>query len=134
MNILPLLFGLLIGQSEGADRQTALRAGLLGALLPMPAGLLVAAIAARPTPQKAAEGGQPALKTVTDARRAVGTEFDAFVKAIEKDRVGAYEGLTEQIKALSLSGGKLESAAAFSSRKRCARSSAWSTTFCRDNI
>lgn len=40
------------------------------------------------------------------------TEFDAFVKAIEKDRVGAYEGLTEQIKALSLSGGKLESAAA----------------------
>jgi len=29
MNILPLLFGLLIGQSEGADRQTALRAGLL---------------------------------------------------------------------------------------------------------
>ena len=39
------------------------------------------------------------------------TEFDALVKAIEKDRVGAYEGLKEQINSLVERGGKLESAA-----------------------
>ena len=39
------------------------------------------------------------------------TEFDVLVKEIERQRVGAYEGLTEQIKALSLHGGKLEDAA-----------------------
>ena len=38
-------------------------------------------------------------------------EFDALVKAVEKQRVGAYEGLTEQIKQLSAHGGKLETAA-----------------------
>ena len=40
------------------------------------------------------------------------TEFDSLVKSIEKQRVGAYEGLTEQIKQLSVHGGKLENAAA----------------------
>lgn len=38
-------------------------------------------------------------------------EFDSLVKAVEKQRIGAYEGLTEQIKALSVHGGKLEDAA-----------------------
>lgn len=39
------------------------------------------------------------------------TEFDALVKAVEKERVGAYEGLKEQIASLVERGGKLESAA-----------------------
>lgn len=37
------------------------------------------------------------------------TEFDAFVKSMEKDRIGAYEGLREQIAGLMERGGKLES-------------------------
>ena len=39
------------------------------------------------------------------------SEFDTFVKDIERQRVGAYEGLTEQIKQLSLHGDKLASTA-----------------------
>ncbi|GAC1355349.1 MAG: DNA recombination protein RmuC [Vulcanimicrobiaceae bacterium] len=39
------------------------------------------------------------------------TEFDTLVKDIEKQRIGAYEGLTEQIKALTVHGGKLQDAA-----------------------
>ncbi|MBV8727316.1 MAG: DNA recombination protein RmuC [Candidatus Eremiobacteraeota bacterium] len=35
------------------------------------------------------------------------TEFDSFVKEIERQRVGAYEGLSEQIKQLSAHGDKL---------------------------
>jgi DNA recombination protein RmuC len=37
------------------------------------------------------------------------TEFDTYVKEIERQRVGAYEGLTEQIKQLSVHGDKLAS-------------------------
>ena len=40
------------------------------------------------------------------------TEFDSLVKAIEKDRVGAYEGLREQIAGLIERSGKVEAAAA----------------------
>ena len=39
------------------------------------------------------------------------TEFDALVKAIEKDRIGAYEGLREQITGLIERSGKMETAA-----------------------
>lgn len=39
------------------------------------------------------------------------TEFDALVKAIEKDRIGAYEGLREQINGLIERSGKMETAA-----------------------
>lgn len=39
------------------------------------------------------------------------SEFDALVKAIEKDRVGAYEGLREQIAGLIERSGKMETAA-----------------------
>lgn len=39
------------------------------------------------------------------------TEFDALVKAIEKDRIGAYEGLREQIGGLIERSGKMETAA-----------------------
>ncbi len=39
------------------------------------------------------------------------TEFDALVKAIEKDRIGAYEGLREQIAGLIERSGKMETAA-----------------------
>ena len=39
------------------------------------------------------------------------TEFDALVKAIEKERVGAYEGLREQIGGLIERSGKMETAA-----------------------
>ncbi len=39
------------------------------------------------------------------------TEFDALVKAIEKERVGAYEGLKEQISGLIERSGKMETAA-----------------------
>ena len=39
------------------------------------------------------------------------TEFDALVKAIEKDRIGAYEGLREQISGLIERSGKMETAA-----------------------
>ena len=39
------------------------------------------------------------------------SEFDALVKAIEKDRVGAYEGLREQISGLIERSGKMETAA-----------------------
>ena len=39
------------------------------------------------------------------------TEFDAMVKAIEKDRIGAYEGLREQISGLIERSGKMETAA-----------------------
>ncbi|HKU68355.1 MAG TPA: DNA recombination protein RmuC [Candidatus Baltobacteraceae bacterium] len=39
------------------------------------------------------------------------TEFDALVKSIEKDRVGAYEGLREQISGLIERSGKMETAA-----------------------
>ena len=39
------------------------------------------------------------------------SEFDNLVKDVEKQRIGAYQGLTEQIKALSVHGGKLENAA-----------------------
>jgi DNA recombination protein RmuC len=38
-------------------------------------------------------------------------EFDALVKAIEKDRIGAYEGLREQITGLIERSGKMETAA-----------------------
>jgi DNA recombination protein RmuC len=38
-------------------------------------------------------------------------EFDAMVKAIEKERVGAYEGLKEQISGLIERSGKMETAA-----------------------
>jgi DNA recombination protein RmuC len=38
-------------------------------------------------------------------------EFDALVKAIEKDRIGAYEGLREQISGLIERSGKMETAA-----------------------
>src|SRR5579884_310630 len=38
-------------------------------------------------------------------------EFDALVKAIEKERVGAYEGLKEQISGLIERSGKMETAA-----------------------
>lgn len=38
-------------------------------------------------------------------------EFDAMVKAIEKDRIGAYEGLREQITGLIERSGKMEAAA-----------------------
>ncbi len=40
------------------------------------------------------------------------SEFDALVKAIEKDRIGAYEGLREQIGGLIERSGKMETAAA----------------------
>lgn len=39
------------------------------------------------------------------------SEFDALVKAMEKDRVGAYEGLREQIAGLIERSGKMETAA-----------------------
>ncbi|HET9097104.1 MAG TPA: DNA recombination protein RmuC [Candidatus Baltobacteraceae bacterium] len=39
------------------------------------------------------------------------TEFDALVKAVEKDRIGAYEGLREQITGLIERSGKMETAA-----------------------
>lgn len=39
------------------------------------------------------------------------TEFDALVKTIEKDRIGAYEGLREQITGLIERSGKMETAA-----------------------
>ncbi|HET6894549.1 MAG TPA: DNA recombination protein RmuC [Candidatus Baltobacteraceae bacterium] len=39
------------------------------------------------------------------------SEFDALVKAIEKDRIGAYEGLREQISGLIERSGKMETAA-----------------------
>ena len=39
------------------------------------------------------------------------TEFDAMVKAIERDRIGAYEGLREQINGLIERSGKMETAA-----------------------
>jgi DNA recombination protein RmuC len=38
-------------------------------------------------------------------------EFDAMVKALEKDRIGAYEGLREQITGLIERSGKMEAAA-----------------------
>jgi DNA recombination protein RmuC len=40
------------------------------------------------------------------------TEFDSLVKAIEKDRIGAYEGLRQQITGLIERSGKMETAAA----------------------
>jgi predicted component of type VI protein secretion system len=79
MNMLPLLFALMIGQRKGADRQKAMRAGLLGSLLPMPAGLIVAAVSARPSPREGEDTGEPPPKTVGDARRAVGRAFDAYI-------------------------------------------------------
>lgn len=39
------------------------------------------------------------------------SEVDTFVKEVEKQRIGAYEGLTEQIKQLSVHGDKLASSA-----------------------
>ena len=39
------------------------------------------------------------------------TEFDSLVKAIEKDRIGAYEGLKEQITGLIERSGRMETAA-----------------------
>jgi DNA recombination protein RmuC len=39
------------------------------------------------------------------------SEFDAMVKAMEKDRIGAYEGLREQISGLIERSGKMETAA-----------------------
>lgn len=39
------------------------------------------------------------------------SEFDALVKAIERDRIGAYEGLREQITGLIERSGKMEAAA-----------------------
>lgn len=39
------------------------------------------------------------------------TEFDALVKAIERDRIGAYEGLREQISGLIERSGRMETAA-----------------------
>src|SRR5579884_899207 len=39
------------------------------------------------------------------------SEFDALVKSIEKDRIGAYEGLREQIAGLIERSGKMETAA-----------------------
>src|SRR5579864_2524397 len=39
------------------------------------------------------------------------TEFDSLVKAIEKDRIGAYEGLKEQITGLIERSGRMEAAA-----------------------
>ncbi len=39
------------------------------------------------------------------------SEFDTMVKAIEKDRIGAYEGLREQITGLIERSGKMEAAA-----------------------
>ena len=39
------------------------------------------------------------------------TEFDALVKEIEKDRIGAYQGLREQISGLIERSGKMETAA-----------------------
>lgn len=38
------------------------------------------------------------------------TEFDNLVKQVEKDRIGAYQGITEQIKSLVERGDKIESA------------------------
>jgi hypothetical protein len=85
MNIFAFIIGRLIAEREGADDQTATRVGLLGALLPMPIGLVVAAAAGRTAAttggSDTATGGpqKPDIKTAGDARAGIDTAFAAFV-------------------------------------------------------
>jgi len=97
MNILAFILGWRIAQNEGADEHAALRGGLLGALLPMPLGLVIAAAAGRSVTAGGDKGSKeptkPEVKSAADARRAIDSAWRQTTSEIAAVQSEAKEAL-----------------------------------------